>query len=455
MALHPRENWDPRTGRRSLSRRDFLRKASALGLLLPGMPGFLAACSAGPTGTTTAGTGAPDTTIPGTTAAPGTTAPPTTLIPSPTPENRVTQPLFDDNPMIASGLPLEEGPLKLYNWEDYINPEIPTLFEEQFGVKVEISTFYNQEVAIQTMASGELAFDVWFPTAEVMSKVVAGKVIQPLNGDYITNLSNAWPFLADPYYDVGAQYSVPYVVYQTGIEWRNDMADSADIEGQAKPWDVFWNPKYKGLIGLYDDYAETLSMAMFRAGIDDPSKADEAQLMAAADSLAELVDLVNVRYNIDIAYDALPNGRYAVTHAWSGDVVNAQYYFPEEADVNEVLRYSWPANAPGSEQKGLIGSDTMVIPKNAEHPVLAHTFLNWLLDPEASLKNFEWLGYQPPQTSIDPETLVADGWVPEYLSSAIVRVEDFSNPQGFIPKQLDPAQELMWLDAWTKAKAGA
>ncbi len=453
MAYHPRENWNPASRRRLWSRRDVLKRASALGLLLPGMNSLLAACGEGistPTGSTAA---------PGTTGAPGSTAvastaPPTTLIPIPTPQNRITQPLFDDNPMIASGLSPEAGPLKIYNWDAYLNPDVLLRFEEEFKVKTELTTFFNEEEAIQKLASGELAFDIWFPTVEITSKVVAGKLIQPLNHDYLPNLVNVWPWLADPYYDVGSQYTVPYTVYQTGIGWRTDLVDSADVENLANPWDVFWNSKYKGLVGLYDDFEETLQVAMFRAGIQDPTKAGQADLDAAAAALAELVDLVDIRYTIDGAYDGIPQGKFGLHHAWSGDMVNAQYYFPDGADTNGVLRYLWPANAPGSQSKALIGNDMLAVLRTAEHPVLGHTFMNWFLDPEISLLNFSWVGYQHPQVTVNPDSLVADGYVPDYMASAVVREEDFSNSQAYISTQLDPQTELMWVDAWTTAKAG-
>ncbi len=140
------------------------------------------------------------------------------------------------------------------------------------------------------------------------------------------------PSSSDPFYDQGSQYTVPYVVYQTGIGWRNDLVDAADIEGLANPWDVFWNPKYKGITGLYDDFRETMQMAMFRAGIAEPREATPDQVAAAADSLIELVDLMDILYTIDGAYQGIPEGRFGLHLAWSGDMVNSQYYFPEGGD---------------------------------------------------------------------------------------------------------------------------
>jgi len=368
-----------------------------------------------------------------------------------TPEKPVEQPLFDDNPGIESDLEPEDGPLKLYNWADYIWTRVIKDFSEETGVEVELTTFYNMEEATRKLRTGDLKFDVFFPTAEVLPKFVAGKILQPLNHDYLPNLSaNVWPELQDPYFDVGSQYTVPYTVYETGIGWRADMVDT-DIESMENPWDVFWDPQFDGIAGLYDDYRETIGVGLYRTGNNDINTGDQAALDKARDALMELVDLVNIRYTIDGAYSGMPEGKFGVHHSWSGDVVGAQYYFPKGGDPS-VLRFLWPPKSETSTAGGYISSDCLAIPANAENPVLAHMFLNYLLDEKVALKNFGWLGYQPPLTGIVPERLVEEGYVPENVRSAIIERDDFS--LGQIPVQISPEVDARWLDAWSQVQSG-
>src|ERR687889_595409 len=54
-------------------------------------------------------------------------------------EDPVEQPLYEDNPMIESGLEPEKGPLRLYNWAYYIYTRVLKDFEEEFGVEVELT----------------------------------------------------------------------------------------------------------------------------------------------------------------------------------------------------------------------------------------------------------------------------------------------------------------------------
>jgi spermidine/putrescine transport system substrate-binding protein len=429
MVYHPRENWNPATRRRVYTRREFLQRAAILGIAVPVLPSILAAC-----GERGGGTGAE--------LAVG------------TPSNPVQQPLFDDLTAIESGLEAEDGPLQIYNWADYLNPDVIPMAEDALGVNIEIATYFNEEEALAKLSSGEVAYDVWFPTSQRVAVAVAAQLIQPINHDYLPNLAaNVWPQLADPYYDQGSRYSVPYVTYTTGIAWRNDLADSADIEGQSNPWDVFWNPKYAGQLGLYDSFTDTIAMALLRNGVADPGEATEAELEAAGDALVELIDLVDVRYTIDGAYVGIPEGRFALHHAWSGDLVNSQYYWPEDGDYS-VTRYLWPASAEGATVNGPISNDTLAIPANARRPVLAHQFMNFMLDEEIALENFGWVGYQPPQNSLTPEFLIEDEWVADFLEPALVTPADFERDNAWVQGPLDAETEALWSEQWTRATSG-
>lgn len=427
MAFHPRENWDPLTRRRLYSRREFMWRAGALGVSLSSMSAILAACGGGDSDT------ASEVVIG-------------------TPSSPVTQPVYDDNVAIESGLPAESGTLRIYNWADYINPELIPVAAEALGVEIEVSTFFNEEEALQKLLSGEVNFDVFFPVGASIPKVVAAKLVQPLNHDYLPNLANVWPQLADPFYDQGSQYSVPYTVYQTGIAWRTDMVDSADVEGLDNPWDVFWNPDYSGVTGLYDDFRETLSMVLMRAGVEDPKNATPEEIEAAGRSLVELVDLMNIRYTIDGVYSGIPEGRFGLHLSWSGDVVASPFYWAEGDDPS-ITRYLWPARAAGST-RAHIANDTLTVLRGAEHPVLAHQFIDFMLSEDNALENFGWNGYQPPQTGLDVSLLVEDEWVAPYLETAVVLPEDFDNERGVVPTQLPAEQEARFNDAWSVAKAG-
>jgi spermidine/putrescine transport system substrate-binding protein len=366
------------------------------------------------------------------------------------PSNPVTQPLFDDNPPIDSGLEPEAGPLRVYNWDQYIWKRVLDDFSEEFGVEVELTNFYNLEEGIRKLQSGDVPYDVFFPTAENIPKLIAGKLLQPLNRDYIPNLeANIWPQLVDPYYDQGSRYTVPYVVYQTGIGWRTDIARSTP-EDFENPWDVLWDPANRDVAGMYDDFRETIGVGIYHLGETDINSGDPALVEEAKNGLIEAVNAVNTAFTVDIAYIKLPEGKLGVAHAWSGDLAAAPFYAPKGEDPT-ALRWMWPPKH-SSFNGGYVSNDSLAIPKVSANPVLAHMFLNYLLDREVSLKNFSWVLYQPPLAGLEPESLVSDGYIPEYLSSTIVQESDFA--MGQAPIQLTPTAEARWLRAWSEVQAG-
>ena len=403
-----------------MGRRDFLRRTAAGAAALSGA-GLLAACGGG-----------------------GSSGPSALTLASP--ENPETLPLFDANPPIESGLEPEKGPLKVYNWDEYIWLKVLKDFAKEYKVDYELSNFYNTAEAMNKIRTGQVDFDVFFPTPDLIPKLVAAKLLQPINQAYVPNLKrNIWPELVDPWYDKGSRYSVPYTVYTTGIGWRTDLVDE-DIGARDNPYDVFWDPQYAGKVGIYDDYREAMSMVLVKNNLDvNTSKTKDINFVR--NELIEMAEKVNVRTTIDGAYLGIPEQRFAVHQAWSGDLAGAPYYMPDKeyGDPDGVLRYWAPPDA-------VVGSDTIVIPTGAKNPVLAHHFLNYMLDNKHSLKNFSWLLYQPPLKTISPPKLVSDGYILPNLRSTIVEKKNFN--RGAIYTALPPAVDAKYQDAWADFKSG-
>jgi len=263
MLRHPAERW----GRLRMSRREFLRRTAA-GVALPSAAAILAACGGRPTAGGEGGEETPELRVG-------------------TPDNPVELQIFDDNPPIADGLDPEAGPLRIFNWADYFWKRVLNDFGELYGVEWEYVTFYNMEEAISKIETGEADFDVFFPTIDVVPGLVARKLLQPLNHSYLPNLENVWPSLRDPFYDKGSRYTVPYTIYHTGIGWRVDMVpmEVADLEAMENPYDVYWNEDLRGIVGLYDDYREALTVGLLRNGIKDVNTQDPAAIQTAQDDL--------------------------------------------------------------------------------------------------------------------------------------------------------------------------
>jgi spermidine/putrescine transport system substrate-binding protein len=204
------------------------------------------------------------------------------------------------------------------------------------------------------------------------------------------------------------------------------------------------------MAGLYDDYREAIGVGMYKNGITDINGDDSGDLKAARNNLIQLTDLVDIRYTIDGAYAKLPEGVFGIHQAWSGDMVNAPYYMPKGGDPS-VLRYVWPPKTQGGAG-GYVSNDSLAVLEGAENPVLAHMFLNYMLDDKVAIKNFSWNAYQPPMRALKPGKLVEDGMIRRDLASTVIEQDDFD--MGQIPQQLTPEEDKRWLDVWSRVQQG-
>jgi spermidine/putrescine transport system substrate-binding protein len=358
----------------------------------------------------------------------------------------VTLPLYDDNRAIASGRRPEAGPLELYNWADYINVDVVKGFERKHGVKVQVTTFTSTDEAVAKLATKAARFDVTVPDPSTIHRLVAGKLIQPLNLDYVPNLkANVWPWLADPWYDRGSRYTVPYTVLSTGIGWRADKLPGFDPARLANPYDAFWQATdIKGKVGLLDDQRHVLAMALLRNGVSDVNTDDPARIAKARDDVLELVRTVNPRFETN-DYEKLPAGDVWLHQSWSGALVLAQYFLPKGTPV-DVLRYWWPTDG-----HGIAANDTLAVLRGARNPVLAHLFINHLLDSATAVENFAYTGTQPPVRGAEPDALVKAGLVPPKLRTAVMLESQVRNALPVAPLSLRAA--TLWQDAWSRIRA--
>ena len=418
--MHPREGWSEGGTRRrptpdesAISRRQLL--AAGAGLALGGL---LAGCST----TNPAGASSADPPLPR--------------------QNRpVKWPLYADNKPIASGLAPEEGAtLRLYNWAAYINESVVKSFCKKYNCKYSLTTYNTMSEALAKLASGQLQFDVFFPTVAVLGQLVAAKMIRPLNHSYIPNMANTWPDYRDPFYDQGWQYTTPYSIYTTGMAWRKDKVNLAPS------WNMPWQgAPYAGKVAVLDDYRETISLALLRAGNLDLNTTNTAQIHAAGKALSQLSSLTNVRIDNN-DYTDVPTGKTWIHHAWSGDMASAGEYLPKGTSI-DTIGYWFPAN-----RKGPVANDLMVNLTSGSNPVLSHLFIDYMLEVNNALENYSFVGYMQPLTEVTPAKLTSEKLLPPQLASTVVLPDYFRN--GLFQLELPPAADAVWESTWNSFSKG-
>ena len=359
------------------------------------------------------------------------------------PDKPVTWDIPVDNPPISNGLgPERDTALHLYSYSGYIAPEAVRIFEKKYGVTVKVSTFNNTDEALTTIQGGDADYDIYTPSYDQLGRLVAGGQLRPLNHSYLPNIKNLWPVFKNPWYDQQWRYTVPYTVYTTGIGWRTDQV-RADIASLQNPYASLWDSAYKNKTALIDDWHTAMAMVLLKLGITDVNTSSADDLQKLSDALTQMRADTAPAISATIFTD-LPAGLISVAQVWSGDIINAKNFLPEGVSP-EILRYWFPADG-----SGLVDNDLMVVLRGGKSPVLAHLFINHLLEPEIARLNFAATGFQPPQISLDPDSLVADGFIPASLATAVVRPENFD--VGYRTLELDPANDAAWHRIWRAFK---
>ena len=436
-------NGRPDPSDAGLSRRSLFRRAGGAALTV-GAAGALAGCENTTTPVAAAGAGGGggrgilgDPTAGGPVDAVG--------IPLARRDYPVTLPRIGDH-VASSVKPERGGELQIYNYADYLNPAVLKAFGKQEGVVVKVTTFETLDEAFSKLSNG-LQADVIFTTPDQMSRLVGRKLVQPLNYELLPNLQkNIWPELHSPCYDVGPRYSVPYVTYTTGIGWRNDKLDF-DPSRLDQPWDAFWKAtKYAGRVAVLDDNRETPGMAMMRRGVTDLNTESPALLERATSDLQELSRTTRVKISIS-DYETLPAGRIWLHESWSGDLISAVLSYLPKGTKPDVLSYWYQAEG------GPIFNDCITVSTKATKPVIAHRFLNYIMDPQVAYENFAgYVGYQPPQNTISPTVLFERGIVPKTLSQAVITRDAYANGNAYLA--LTAKGDQLWDKSWSQFRNG-
>ncbi len=283
--------------------------------------------------------------------------------------------------------------LHIYNWAEYIDPEIYADFEKEFGVKVIEDTFASNEDLLAKIQAGATGYDLIVPSDYMVAIMIELDLLAPLNYDNIPNFQNISAKFKDPPYDPGNKYSVPYQWGTTGIGYDTNL-----IAEPPDSWAYLFDPQlaapYAGRMSMLNDSRETIGAALKYLGYSLNST-DEKQLEEAKQLLIRQKQWV-ATYDSEGFEDLLAAGETVIAHGFSGDFFKA-------ATEAEQVGYVIP------REGATIWTDNLCIPKTAPSPYTAEVFINYLLRPEVAAKvtNFTWFA-SPNQAAakyIDPEIL--------------------------------------------------
>ena len=273
-----------------------------------------------------------------------------------------------------------DGELAFYNWTEYIDPSLITKFRDEFGVDVVEDYFPNNEEMLARVEPQGSDYDVLVPSDYMVGIMIERGLLMLLDKDAIPNAANVAEEFRSPPFDPQQAFHMPYQWGTTGLGISKEVAGDDPEPTWGWIFDPEMSAELDGRITLLDDPREAMGAALAYLG-HSLNSTNEAEIQEAADLIAQTAERLKA-FDSDQYEDLLVTGETVAAQGYSGDF----FAVFDQTDSWDAYAYVLPEE--GSQR----WVDTMVIPADAPHPCTAHTFINFILDPEngATLTNFNF-----------------------------------------------------------------
>ena len=269
--------------------------------------------------------------------------------------------------------------LVIYNWGDYIDPDLITKFTDETGIEVQYETFDSNESMYTKIKQGGTTYDIAVPSDYMIDKMSKESLLIKLDKSKITGLENIGNEFLGLSFDENNDYSIPYFWGTLGIVYNDTM-----VENAPEHWSDLWRTEYANDIMLVDGAREVMGVGLGTLGYHLNTKS-LLELNATSKKLDELTPNIKAIVG-DEMKGYMVNGDAAIGVTFSGEA-------SEMLDSNNHLHYIVPSE--GSN----LWFDNLVIPKTAKHIDEAYTFINFMLKPENAAQNAEYIGYSTPNNT--------------------------------------------------------
>ncbi|MEZ7728476.1 spermidine/putrescine ABC transporter substrate-binding protein [Granulicatella sp. 20925_1_28] len=307
----------------------------------------------------------------------------------------------------------EQQQLFLFNWGNYIDPELIKEFEAETGIQVVYETFDSNDAMEAKLKQGGTRYDIVFPSESSITKLVNQNLLQKLDHSKIKGLENISPFLLNSPVDKGNQYTIPYFWGTVGIMVNTKYIDPESIQ----TWNDLWKEDFKNKVLVLDGNREALGMALQSLGYSLNSK-NEDELKAAEQKLKELKPNVRAVLNEEIK-TMMKLEEAPIGMGYSGDAAAV-------AEENPNVQYILPKDGSA------VWTDNFAIAHTAVNIDGAYAFINFMLRPENAARNAEYVGYSTPNEKakelMDPEVTSDETYYPsEEIINSLEHYEYLGN----------------------------
>jgi len=333
--------------------------------------------------------------------------------------------------LVANRNKKEQVTINVYNWGELISDgkddtiDVNLEFTKKTGIKVNYTTFQNNESLLAKLRNGGSNYDVIIPSDYMISKLIEYNMLEKLDFEKIPNFNYVDSNFKNLVYDPENSYSVPYLWGTVGIIYNKKFVDVPEKDIN---WDIFWNEKYKGKILMFDNPRDAFAISQFSLGlsVNDLSKENWEK---AFQKLKQQKSLVN-SYVMDQIFDKMGNEEASIAPYYTGDAINL-------IKKNPNLKLVIPKEGTNKF------IDAMCIPKGAEHYSEALQYINFMCSPEISKANSIKTGYSSPEKIVRERENISEDQ--KYLNELNNEVEKETQVFNGLPDDLNRKIEEMWV----------
>jgi len=337
--------------------------------------------------------------------------------------------------------------VNVFNWSDYIDPQVLKDFTRETGINVRYDTFDSNEVVEARLLAGRSGYDVVVPSANFLERQIQAGLFQPLDKSKLPNLKNVWPEIAGRLtaYDPGNRVAVNYMWGTVGIGYNVGEAKKRLKPGETiDSWDWVFKPENLARfrdcgVDMLDSSEDVLAAALKYTG-SDPNSRDAKELEKAADLVAKVRPNVR-KFHSSEYLNALATGEICFVVGFSGDIKQAQ---KRAAEAKGGIEIDYVIPKEGAQ----MWFDNLSIPKDARNIDEAHAFIDYLMRPEVAARNTNFVGYANGNAASKP--LIEEA----VLKDATIYPEEATMSRLYTLRAKDQRTQRTINRLWTRIKTG-